>query len=178
MMKTAAISFGAVVAILTIYVVAFLNWTHLILVLPASWVGAVEPIFQPAESIQLRIDHSKSVKEWRRYTGAWVATYPEDWDATFEIVEFEKGRFQIRSEDKVTFIDDEGSELLLGPGGGALVVSETHSAQVFPPDNFLFIRVSKLPLNGQQPVEYGVERLGTNRSEQAGAGNPIPPQVD
>lgn len=170
MMKTAAISFGAVATLLTIYVVAFLNWTHLISALPAGWAGAVEPIFQPAETVQLRIDHFKNVKNWRRYTGVWVATHPDHWDGTFEIVEFEKGLFQIRSETKIPFIDNEGSELLLGRGGGALVVSETHSAEILPPEDFLFVRVAKLPLDGQLPVEYGFERLGGDLSERAAAG--------
>lgn len=166
MMKAAAISFGAVLALLAIYVVVFLNRVYLTAVLPHEWVEHFEPIFQPAEAVQQRFDHHSVAKQWRGHKGIWIATYPEDFHATFEIVEFEKGRFQIRSDDQIHFVDDEGSELLLDLGGGALFVTETHSTEIFPPDDFIFMRVFTLPLDGRPPLEYGLERPGINRSEQ------------
>ena len=169
-MKTAAISFGAALALLSIYATAFLNRTQLERILPSDWYGSFEIIFRPAELIRQKIDHHRIVKEWRVHKGTWVATYPDDFQGTFEVVEFESGRFQIRSADQTHFVEDVGSELLLDPGGGALLVSETHSTQILPPNGFLFMRVFTLPLDGRPPVEYVFERSGNGRSEQAAKG--------
>ena len=166
MKKTAAISFGAVLALLAIYVVIFLNRVYLTAALPPEWVGHFEPIFQPAEVVQQRFDRHRVAKQWRGHEGIWSATYPEDFHATFEIIESETGRFQIRSDDQIDFVDDKGSDLLLDLGGGALFVTQTHSTEIFPPDDFIFMRVFTLPLDGRPPVEYGLERPGDNRSEQ------------
>ncbi len=167
-MKTIALSLGALCVCLGGYVAAFKHWPTLSVSIPAPWVNFIDPVFEPAEKLRLRVDQNAAADQWRDFIGMWYATYPEGFEASFEIVEIEYGLFRMNPTSPIPFLDQNGCDILLDIGGGALIVTGHHSSEIFPPDEEMLIRVSKLPLDDRPVTEYMFEREKPAEREQDG----------